>query len=244
MIYEIVCEQCGKGARFCRTKEQSKPRYCSFGCRVDAQRNQEPVISREWLVQKYLVEKLGCREIGEVVGRDAKTILYWLRKFDIPTRPRGHNRDQNLPNGRQPGWNHTEEAKAKVGAASRARGAVPYLRNGKHWMDGLPSEQVPSWKGGVTPERQAFYSTDEWRIAVKAIWTRDDAKCQRCGLDARDFTAGSGKFHVHHIVSFAVEHLRAEPSNLILLCNECHYWVHSNENTEQDFISHLNGAHA
>jgi len=32
------------------------------------------------------------------------------------------------------------------------------------------------------------------------------------------------------------EELRADPDNLILLCADCHHWVHSNENINDEFI--------
>jgi len=44
------------------------------------------------------------------------------------------------------------------------------------------------------------------------------------------------KFHVHHIVSFAVRELRAAVSNLALLCEDCHRFVHSNANTACEFL--------
>lgn len=189
--------------------------------------------SKTWLEQKYINEGLGCPEIGAIVGRDAKTILYWLRKHNIPTRPRGTNHKENLLNGRPKGWHHTEETKEKVRQASIERGAVPYLKNGKHHLKGKRGKAIHNWKGGITPERQAFYRSDEWKRAAKAVWTRDDATCQRCGTrKQRDMP----KFHVHHIVSFAVESLRADVSNLVLLCPDCHYWVHSNQNVDRDFL--------
>lgn len=54
------------------------------------------------------------------------------------------------------------------------------------------------------------------------------AECQRCG--------SKEDLHVHHIVSFAKKELRADPDNLVLLCADCHHWVHSNENINDEFI--------
>lgn len=192
--------------------------------------------SREWLYQKYIVEGLGAPEIGELVGRDPKTILYWLRKHDIPTRPRGTNYKQNLSNGRPKGWNHTEETKEKVRRATLRDGRVPYLRNGQHFNKGKRGAVVHNWQGGITPERQTFYRSDEWKRASRAVWVRDDAKCRRCGLDRRMVDKKKAKFHVHHIVTFADKELRASPSNLVLLCNSCHYFVHSKKNVDREFL--------
>ena len=43
-------------------------------------------------------------------------------------------------------------------------------------------------------------------------------------------------FHIHHVVSFADKELRAEPSNLVLLCEACHQFVHSRENLTREYL--------
>lgn len=195
---------------------------------------------RDWLYQKYIVEELDAAQIGRMVNRNITTIYYWMKKFDIPTRPRGSNYKQNLNNGRPKGWHHTEETKRKVGKASRERGAVPYLRNGKHWLKTAKPKDNPNWKGGITPERQEFHNSLEWKEAVKAVWKRDNAICQRCKLDHRTLDRKKArKFHIHHIVSFEVVELRTNVDNLVLLCHKCHMWVHSRKNTNKEFIKEI-----
>lgn len=201
-------------------------------------------MDREWLYQKYITENLDCPQIGKLVDRDPKTVWYWLKKHGIPTRPRGTNYQRNLLNGRPKGWHHTQETKEKVGQASRQRKAVPYLKDGKHHLKGKRGAVVHNWKGGITPERQAFYRSEEWKEAVKAVWKRDNAICQRCGLNHREVDRRKNKFHIHHIVSFEVVELRCEVSNLVLLCRPCHYFVHSKENVQGEFIKPSPGNHA
>lgn len=199
---------------------------------------QDTLALREWCEQKYLVETLGCPDIAQLVNRDAKTVWYWLRKHGIQTRPRGADERQHFKKGTQTrlGIKHTPEAIAKVRRASLERGAVPYLRNGVHFNKGKRGAVVANWKGGVTPERQTFYRSDEWKAAVKAVWKRADARCERCGLDRRTTDRKAEWFHVHHIVSFAVGELRCEVDNLVLLCRPCHRWVHSKANVNGEYI--------
>lgn len=197
----------------------------------------KPLATKEWLYQKYWVEEKSMVDISKMLNRDIKTILYWMRKYDIQTRPRGHTWKTNLQQGQPKGFRHTEETKRKVGKASRDRGAVPYLRNGEHWLKTVEPEKNPNWKGGITPERQSFQRSDEWKKVANQIWKRDNATCQRCGLKYK--YRKTDKFHIHHIVSFMIQELRLEPTNLILLCPDCHHWVHSNENTEKEFIKEL-----
>lgn len=177
---------------------------------------------------------------GRMVGRDATTVLFWLRKLGIPTRARGctresaANRKKGL--GALRGRGHTPEAVARIRATSVDRGAVPYLRDGEHWLKGAAPEDNPNWKGGATPERQAFYRTPRWKAAVKAVWARADACCERCGRDYRAVDRDATRFHVHHLISFAVEPFRADLRNLRLLCQDCHRWVHSRANAGRELL--------
>lgn len=237
MTYEFDCENCGKHTKTRRAADRLPPRFCSMKCRIEGKRNEPPVFTREWLHQKYIADGMGCREIGALVDRDAKTILYWLRKYSIPTRPRGSDERQHFKKGSQNrlGIKHTEATKEKVGLASRQRGQVPYLKDGKHYLSGVRGSANPSWKGGITPERQTFYRSDEWKAACKTVWTRDNATCRRCGRRKVNGDKSS-QFHIHHIVTFANKELRADPDNLVLLCGPCHYFVHSGANTNREFL--------
>lgn len=196
----------------------------------------KPAFTKEWLYQKYVVEGLDTVQIGRLVNKDPKTIWYWMKKHQIPTRPRGTGYEKNLMNGRPTGWHHTAETIEKVRKATVESGRVPYMRNGTHYNKGKRGAVVWNWKGGVTPERQEFYRSDEWKKAVVAVWKRDDGICQRCKLDSRTVDRRLGKFHVHHVQTFAIKALRADPKNLTLLCDTCHRWVHSKQNINKEFL--------
>lgn len=233
-----ICKQCGGPA----VVGGSKPRvFCCMRCKAAWQRAQHPV-SNEWLRAKYLDEGLSAAAIARIVGRDPKGVWIWLKGAGIPTRSRGNDKaSHNFKPGQVSlfkGRHHTPEAREKFRQQSLADGRVPYLKDGKpYWKGKFGSEHV-SWRGGVTPERQAFYSSDEWKAACKIVWTRADAKCERCGLDHRTIPKDErGSFHVHHIVSFMVRSLRAEPSNLALLCKRCHLFVHSRANANKELLA-------
>ena len=85
--------------------------------------------------------------------------------------------------------------------------------------------------------RSEFYESEAWQVARKRVWNRDRATCQRCGAKR---SRKRRSLHIHHIVPYAVEELRADVSNLVLLCHDCHRWVHSHKNTDKEFIrSHV-----
>ncbi|MGB1561603.1 MAG: hypothetical protein ACPHN2_08910 [Sinimarinibacterium flocculans] len=188
----------------------------------------------------YVDERMDCVQIGRMFGKDPKTVWYHLRRFGIPTRPRGSDKRQQFPKGHVPwikGRKMPAEFRQKIRATTVARGGVPYLRNGQHWLQGQPPNANGRWLGGVTPERQEFYRSTEWKAACATVWKRADAKCERCGLDHRTINRKQQKFHVHQIVSFAVKELRAEPTNLALLCAPYHRFVHSKANTAREFLN-------
>lgn len=250
------CEWCGKEVK----RGGSKPgRFCSVACKSEWQKTQKPV-DKDWLHQKYIVEGLGTYQIGKLVKRNPKQVYQWLIGYGIETR----KRDWVTEAGAQPfhdrEWLYDQYVNKELSAQEIAsqfsvteglilfwlrkhdieRRNVSEARDIKHWgapgelnpMFGRRGEKASAWKGGCTPERQAFYSTPEWAKAVKAVWRRDKGKCQRCGIQGNQDTL----MHIHHVVSFAVKELRSEPSNLVLLCAQCHHFVHSKKNVNHEFL--------
>lgn len=235
------CKQCGETFRVTRGNPGI---YCSMACKAEWQRAQKPV-DRDWLYEKYIVEGRSANYIARIVGRDSKRAWQWLRDYGIPTRSRGHNHAENpafaywlhdQDNPRK-GRSLAAEQRRRLSEIAKADGRVPYDPAVGSYMKGRKGPDTPNWKGGVTPERHQFYSTQEWKVAARAVWGRDNATCQRCGK--RNRPGERFAFDIHHIVSFACRELRAEPTNLVLLCEPCHYWIHSNENTGRLFIKEV-----
>lgn len=168
----------------------------------------KPFWNREWLQTEYIEKEKSASEIAEPFNITSGAIVYWLDKHDIQTR------------------NEKEQRKVKKwGASGPANG-----------MWGRFGEESPNYKGGISPERQGFYSSQEWKKVHKIVWKRDDSECQLCGAS---YNKENIPFHVHHIVSFAVRELRSEESNLVLLCEKCHHWVHSRKNKNEEYIQEI-----
>lgn len=217
--------------------------FCDNRCKGDWQReNQKPEgVTRDWLIQKYQVEGLDCAEIGRLVSRDTKRVWEWLRDYGINTRTRGTSTKKQWARGDRKvvsGWKMSDEGREKIRQIRLKDGRVPYLKkDGSHYMKGRRGKDHHSWQGGLTPEREAMARTDEWKEAVKFVWHRADAKCERCGCDHRkvDNRRANG-FHIHHIAPFRFKETRCEVSNLVLLCRPCHHFVHSKKNINKEFI--------
>jgi len=161
---------------------------------------------KDWLLNEYVEKQRSTKEIADHFGVTDSAIIFWLKKHSIPRR------------------NVSESRKIK------------------HWgqkgsdnpMWNKTGELNPRWKGGITPERQSFYMSKEWKKSCRNVWKRDNATCQRCGLHRSDSL--DMPFHIHHIKSFSVKELRAEISNLVLMCEACHLFIHSKKNTHNEFL--------
>ena len=168
-------------------------------------RKPKPFWDRAWLFGEYSEKGRSAADIAKEQGCTENAILFWLHKQGIPRR------------------------------------TVSQARKVKHWgasgpdnpMYGHKGVESAAWKGGITPERQGFYASPDWAVAVKAVWKRDKAICQRCGKRAR---GQKGSFHIHHRITFAVRDIRANIDNLVLLCRTCHLWAHSKANSKKVYI--------
>lgn len=159
-----------------------------------------------WLTREYVELQRSTGDIAKQFGVGDSAIQFWLKKHGITRRN------------------------------------VAQARAIKHWgvsgplnpMFGKRGAEAPSWRGGHTPERQAFHGSAEWKEASLAVWRRDNGTCQRCEAVANH--RPELKFDVHHIVGFEVTALRAAIDNLVLLCRPCHRWVHSKANVGMNWI--------
>ena len=234
--FECECHWCG--AKLIRKKQTKdvKLHFCDREkCKAEYQKTAKPV-TREWLVEHYIDKQMDTTQIAHLVHRDPKSVWNWLKDFGIPRRPRGSCTKTRFKKGVQTwlGKKHTAESRKKMSDTAKAQGRVPYDPAVGSYMKTHKGADAPNWKGGITPERQSLYSSPEWSVAVKTVWKRDKATCQSCGRLKK--TDRNVPFDIHHIVGFANKELRAEPNNLVLLCEPCHYWVHSNHNTGKEFI--------
>lgn len=208
-----------------------------------------------------------CPECGQSMHRQSKVcqkchFKHWKQEFVIKICPVCENPfkvDKNqvkVGNGKYCG-----RSCARSGSPTRKRKRVKVqCANCKEYFDKKPIEAKRN-KGelhfckpecwyefnvgenhygytGTTPERQALYGSTEWRWVAFQVWQRDEAKCRRC--QRVKVHSGEYQLEIHHIVPFSKSvELRCEISNLVLLCNTCHDWVHSNDNVNKEFLGEI-----
>lgn len=161
-----------------------------------------PYWDRDWLVAEYLTKQRSCAAIGGDFGVTGEAIMAWLRRHGIPRRSMSETR------------------------AIKRWG----LEGESNPMFGRIGSDNPNWKGGVTPERQAFYASLEWRRAARTVQARDKGICRRCGANAKGSSA------LHHVIPFGNTSHRASADNLVTLCKVCHDFVHSKANVTGELI--------
>lgn len=240
---DVCCSECGTSIRRRPLHPKTKLPICKFFCDIHCkamhQRRARPV-STDDLRRMYIDQGMSAPEIASVCGRHPKRVWQWLIDDGIPTRPRGHDESLRFQAGHKIGIGRiqSEQTRAKIRQARVNDGSKGLFKpNGDHVLKGRRGKDHPSWRGGGTPERQAFYASDEWKAACRDVWHRADARCDRCGLNHRLVNRAQMAFHVHHVASFSLyPSLRSDPANLNLLCAPCHRWVHSRANTESLFL--------
>ena len=78
-----------------------------------------------------------------------------------------------------------------------------------------------------------MYARSFWKELAKEVYKRDEYKCQNCG-SKHTF---KNKLHAHHTKTWAKFPMaRFEIKNIITLCQECHNWVHSKKNINNNFL--------
>lgn len=237
----VKCSFCESELKRRQTKTDRY--FCNIECKAKWQvlQREKQGYTKGWLINEYHTLGKTCNQIAREINKDPKRVWEWMKNYGIDINPRGSNYFDNLDMTGKTwlGRKHKESTKQKIREARIKDGHVPYLKNGEHWLKGVPREEHPIWKGGLTPERQKVYSSLEWSEAVKQVWKRDNATCQNCGKHHNEYK-NRGTFHIHHIVSFMIKEKRTDVDNLILLCRDCHLWVHSKKNKNNKFIDNGN----
>ena len=85
-------------------------------------------------------------------------------------------------------------------------------------------DKIPFWKSS-----KSFYATEVWKKLRYETLKKSDGRCECCGVSSKD----GARLRVDHIRSISsAPHLKAEPTNLQVLCNDCNWGKGGQDSTD------------
>jgi len=198
MPIKVKCPICKKELKVKPSKvRRQKNVFCSIKCKNEFQKG-KPTWNKG-MKGEYTLSDKHKKHIAEGIKGNEKIKITQFKK--------GHK------------WKETEKEK-RINTIKREK-SLSGKRNGMYGRNGKLN---PNWKGGTSYWRKKYYNSIPYKEWQKAVFKRDDYKCQICG----DTKKEKKILHAHHIKSFAkYPELRLELDNGITLCNICHTKVHS-----------------
>jgi endogenous inhibitor of DNA gyrase (YacG/DUF329 family) len=144
------------------------------------------------------------------------------------------------------GYRHPPEVLKKMSESRKGKKKPPFSKEhcknislGKLGKSNykIKGDKCHLWKGGITSENHKVRSSLEYKIWRRAIFSRDNFTCKKCGQ-------WGGILRAHHINNFSdFPELRLIVENGITLCKECHNEFHRiygiKNNTNEQLIEFL-----
>ena len=168
----------------------------------------QELLTKDFLIKKYIVEKLNIHKISKEVGCSISPIRRYLKLYNIPLRYDSWNKGLTK---------ETDERVAKYGrnGSKTLKGRIPWNKDKE--MDEKTKRKVSLACGGTgIPYENTGYGPDFTDALKEAIRHRDHYKCQLCGCPQIE---NGQKLDVHHIDYNKLHNIL---KNLIALCITCH----------------------
>lgn len=250
-LVKFKCDECEKVfEKPLRETGQSDIHFCSKKCNdsykaKEARKSFESLIggmdAKDFLYQKYVVEKLSFRKIAkEIYGREteATTVKGWIVRLGLNNEIRHGseaiktqwiNNEDRKELSRKIAKNHlhTKESRNKMIAKMRStkyRLKFSIERQGKNNpMYGVVGKNHPNWNPSLTDDERKknrkIVDYERWRLMV---FERDKYTCQCCGDNK------GGNLVAHHLNGYHWDKdNRFNVDNGITLCEDCHIAFHN-----------------
>lgn len=175
----------------------------------------------ERMRELYRTLEMTCAEIADHYDVTPLTVSRWLRRHDIPTRPRNRRRNRVEL--------ECEACGSKYEVIACRSDSAKYCSRSCYYdgMDMPTGSDHWSWNGGGGPRYGRGWN-EEKRERVRE---RDGNECRHCGLTQEENLRTNGcKLHVHHEVDprdATNPAVYNAARNLVALCNSCHRSAHA-----------------
>ena len=158
-------------------------------------------LTKEILYDLYRVQRKTTIEIGNMFNMSDSSILYWLRKYDIPTFTTSETTNYYL---------------YEKGGLEKARETQSTMENRIKSSCRQHGINIEDFQGFSTTEQHMARNNTYYKEWKKKVFERDDYTCQCCGKRG-------GNLNAHHLYNFAeYEDLRYNVENGITFCEKCH----------------------
>ncbi len=181
-------------------------------------------IEKDWLKEKYNIEKLSTRQIAKIIGCCSKTIDRKLKEFNINTR----NKNQALSL-----YRNGQIVKCEFCGKEIYRKRYKINKFSRFFCSWECSKEYQSISKRIyDEENKRWRNRKGYKAWRKSILNRDK-KCLICG--------SSSNLVAHHILqACSYVDLIYEVNNGATLCQSCHIEVHRKDSTT--FIKSLQEA--
>ena len=158
-------------------------------------------LTKENLYDLYRVQKMSTAEIGKLFGVTDGAILYWMKKFNIPSFTTSEAVNIYL---------------YEKGGIEKARLSQSTMENRIKSSCRQRGISIEDFNGFSTTEQHMARNNTYYKEWVREVFKRDNFTCQCCGKHG-------GNLNAHHLYNFSeYENLRYDVENGITLCEECH----------------------
>lgn len=209
--------------------------------------------NKDWLIEQYHIKKLSLKQIGKLANVTGVCIQYWMKKYNIATRPRFYHlkelnqnkKHQSLAGKARAKWTNDHYSHL---ASERIKRTKPYIDFNKKWKERDPigyyknyqkcgkrfgeygRQRLTDWdffnEHGML-KSQWPYPNEFNRKLKEKIFNRDSGLCRVC---LKLIYNG----HAIHHIDYDKENNQEE--NLILLCKSCHGKTMMNREYWQSFF--------
>lgn len=158
-------------------------------------------LTKDILYDLYRVQHKSTNEIAKMYDITDGAVLYWLRKYDIPsfTTSEAVNIYLYEKGGLEKARETQSTMENRIKSSCRQRGIA-----------------IEDFDGFATTEQHMARNNTYYKEWIKKVFQRDNYTCQCCGKRG-------GNLNAHHLYNFAeYENLRYEIYNGITLCPQCH----------------------